>query len=155
MDEVVTRLRSKLGHLAVFFYNEYTPDMIGCLWRPNAFKGQPFTAMHSEYRRPILDNDNKKWEENSLVITNASDVMRVIMSIVQDVVVDVKILDDRSVKTEESDKEEDDKNGGSISGSSRRGLSGSKRGRSKLDTKSDSSDNDDDDDSSSSEEDSD
>eukprot|EP00551_Chaetoceros_affinis_P004333 CAMPEP_0203667368 /NCGR_PEP_ID=MMETSP0090-20130426/4209_1 /ASSEMBLY_ACC=CAM_ASM_001088 /TAXON_ID=426623 /ORGANISM="Chaetoceros affinis, Strain CCMP159" /LENGTH=1488 /DNA_ID=CAMNT_0050531501 /DNA_START=87 /DNA_END=4553 /DNA_ORIENTATION=+ len=132
VNEVVARLRSELGHLAVFFYNEYTPDVIGCLWRPDAFKGQSFSAMYSEYKRPI---DNQ-WEENSLVITNASDVMRVIKSIVQDVVVDVKILDDRSIKSKSSDEGgTKDKNG-----SGKKGLSGSKRGRSKQDTSSDSDD---------------
>mmetsp|Transcript_20533 Transcript_20533/g.25946 ORF Transcript_20533/g.25946 Transcript_20533/m.25946 type:complete len:98 (-) Transcript_20533:14-307(-) len=88
--------------------------------------------MYSEYKRPI---DNQ-WEENSLVITNASDVMRVIKSIVQDVVVDVKILDDRSIKSKSSDEGgTKDKNG-----SGKKGLSGSKRGRSKQDTSSDSDD---------------
>ena len=81
--------------LAVFFYNEYTPDIIGCLWRPDAFKGQSFSAMLSEYKRPI---DNK-WDEDSLVITNASDVMRAIQFIIQDVAVDIKILDDKNVKS--------------------------------------------------------
>jgi hypothetical protein len=85
----------------VFFYNEYTPNVIGCLWRPDAFKGQAFSAMYSEYKRPI---DNQ-WVENSLVITNASDVMRAIQFIVRDVVVDVRVLDDRSIKSEEGNDE--------------------------------------------------
>ena len=95
VDEVVTRLRLELGHIAVLFYNEYTPDVIVCLWRPDAFKaGQSFSAMFSEHKRPI---DNR-WEEDSLVITNASDVMRVIQFIIQDVTVDIKILDDKLLK---------------------------------------------------------
>ena len=51
--------------------------------------------MLSEYKRPI---DNK-WDEDSLVITNASDVMRAIQFIIQDVAVDIKILDDKNVKS--------------------------------------------------------
>lgn len=96
ISDVVMRLRSELGHLAVFFYNEYTPDIIGCLWRPDAFKGQAFSAMHSEYKRPI----ENAWEENSLVITNASDVLRVIRFICRDIAVDVKVFDDRNVKSD-------------------------------------------------------
>ena len=85
---------SETALIAVFFYNEYTPDVIGCLWRPDAFKGQSFSAMFSEHKRPI---DNR-WEEDRLVITNASDVMRVIQFIIQDVTVDIKILDDKLLK---------------------------------------------------------
>ena len=101
VDEVVTRLRLELGHIAVLFYNEYTPDVIVCLWRPDAFKaGQSFSAMFSEHKRPI---DNR-WEEDSLVITNASDVMRVIQFIIQDVTVDIKILDDRIIKSDTNEQ---------------------------------------------------
>ena len=129
MKESVSRLRSELGHLAIFFYNEYTPDVVGCLWRPDAFKGQPFSAMYSEYQRPI---DNK-WEKNSLIITNASDAMRVVRFIVRDIAVDIKILDDRSVKSEEDEGKKEQK-----------GTSDNKRKRVKQDS--------DDDDSSSSDE---
>ena len=53
--------------------------------------------MYSEYKRPI----DLKWSENSLVITNSDDVMRVVQFFVRNVVVDIKILDDRSMKIEE------------------------------------------------------
>ena len=106
VDEVVTRLRLELGHIAVLFYNEYTPDVIVCLWRPDAFKaGQSFSAMFSEQKRPI---DNR-WEEDSLVITNASDVMRVIQFIIQDVTVDIKILDDRIIKSDTNEQKSSSK----------------------------------------------
>ncbi len=85
----------------MFFYNEYTPSVIGCLWRPDAFKGQAFSAMYSEYKRPI---DNQ-WVENSLVITNTTDIMRAIQFIVRDIVVDVKILDKRGIKNEAGNEE--------------------------------------------------
>lgn len=94
ISEAVKKLRSELGHLAVFFYNEHTPNLIGCLFRPDAFTGQGFSAMHSEYRRPITTN----WKENSLVIANASDMMRAVKFIVQDIVVDLKILDEEAMK---------------------------------------------------------
>jgi hypothetical protein len=100
VQETVAKLRSELGHLAVFFYNEHTPNVIGCLWRPEAFKGQPFSVIHSEYKRPVVN----QWDENSLVITNANDVMRVIKFIVQDTVVDLKILDDRSIKSNDDEE---------------------------------------------------
>ena len=91
VTEVLKKLRSELGEVAVFFYNEYTPDLIGCLWRPDAFKGQGFSAMYSEFKRPIVTN----WEENSLVISNASDMMRAIQFIVKDIAIDLKILDEK------------------------------------------------------------
>ena len=94
VSDAVKKLRSELGHLAIFFYNEYTPDLVGCLFRPDAFKGQGFSAMYSEYRRPVTKN----WKENSLVIANASDMMRHIKFIVQDIVVDLKILDEKAMK---------------------------------------------------------
>ena len=58
-------------------------------------QGQSFSAMLSEYKRPI---DNK-WDEDSLVITNASDVMRAIQFIIQNVAVDIKILDYKNVRS--------------------------------------------------------
>ena len=51
--------------------------------------------MLSEYKRPI---DNI-WDEDSLVITNASDAMRAIQFIIRDVAVDIKILEDKNVKS--------------------------------------------------------
>lgn len=47
--------------------------------------------MYSEFKRPIVTN----WEENSLVISNASDMMRAIQFIAKDIAVDVKILDEK------------------------------------------------------------
>lgn len=85
----------------MFFYNEYAPSVIGCLWRPDAFKGQAFSAMYSEYKRPI---DNQ-WVENSLVITNTTDVIRAIQFILRDIVVDVKILDKRGIISAEGNEE--------------------------------------------------
>ncbi len=99
VNEIVKRLRSELGHLAVFFYNEHTPDLIGCLFRPDAFMGQGFSAMYSEYKRPIV----KSWEENSLIISNASDMIRAIQFIAQDIVVDLKILDEKAMKLNRKD----------------------------------------------------
>ena len=100
VKEAVQKLRSELGHLAVFFYNEHTPEIIGCLFRPDAFKGKSFSAMYSEFQRPIV----KSWEENSLVKSNASDMMRAIQFIVQDIAIDVKVLDEKAMKLNRKDK---------------------------------------------------
>ena len=96
IDEVMTVLRSKFGKYAVFFYNEFCPDMIAMLWRPDAFERQPFSAMHAEFTTPI----DYHWEENGLVTTNSADVLRAINCVLSDVIVDSKVIDDRQIKDE-------------------------------------------------------
>ena len=72
-------MQSKLGHLAIFFYNEMAPEVIAMLWRPDAFTSQPFSAVKSEFLRPIESN----WQENSLVIANATDTMNAVQNILK------------------------------------------------------------------------
>jgi U3 small nucleolar RNA-associated protein 22 len=93
VDDVVSSLRSKYGKYAVFFYNQFCPEIIAMLWRPTAFNRQAFSAMHAEFMTPIEFN----WATDSLVTTNANDLLRAVKCILHDVVVDVKILDDRSI----------------------------------------------------------
>lgn len=100
IDEVMTVLRSKFGKYALFFYNEFCPDMIALLWRPDAFERQPFSAMHAEFTTPI----GYHWEENGLVTTNSADVLRAIKCVLSDVIVDSKVLDDRQIKDESQSK---------------------------------------------------
>eukprot|EP00978_Attheya_sp_CCMP212_P026189 scaffold85681_cov25-Attheya_sp.AAC.1 len=45
--------------------------------------------MNSELKRPVMD----PWESDSLVVTNASDILREIQQLSRDIVVDVKLLD--------------------------------------------------------------
>ena len=67
------------------------------LWRPDAFTSQPFSAVKSEFLRPIESN----WQENSLVIANATDAMNAVQNILKNIVVDVyKILDNRPFATQ-------------------------------------------------------
>ena len=61
------------------------------LWRPDAFVRQPFSAVKSEFLRPFERN----WQENALVMTNAADALNAVQSILKNVAVNVKILDDR------------------------------------------------------------
>ena len=49
--------------------------------------------MSSYYKRPL----DKSWEEDSLVISNASEMIRTVQHIAQDVAVDVKILDEKAM----------------------------------------------------------
>ena len=94
VDETVEILRSKFGRYAVFFYNEFCPDMIAMLWRPTAFQRQPFSAVNAEFCTPI----EHQWGEDSLVTTNSNDVLRAAKCILRNLVVDTKVLDDRSIK---------------------------------------------------------
>ena len=96
VNHLVDTLRLKFGDKAVFFYNELTPEIIAVLWRPDAFKAQPLSALHSEYRRPIQDS----WQNDSLVLTNADDIMEEMKHVSQVIVMEVKVLDDRSIKTQ-------------------------------------------------------
>lgn len=52
VKSLVHSLRSKYSKYAVFFYNEFAPDVIAMIWRPDAFKPQPFSAIVSEFKRP-------------------------------------------------------------------------------------------------------
>ena len=90
---LVETLRAKFGSSAVFFYNALAPDIVALLWRPTAFSPVSFTAMHSEYKRPV----ENEWQEDSLAIQNAEDLLRKICHVADSAIEDVKILDDRSV----------------------------------------------------------
>uniref|UniRef100_A0A7S4JAR4 U3 small nucleolar RNA-associated protein 22 n=1 Tax=Odontella aurita TaxID=265563 RepID=A0A7S4JAR4_9STRA len=94
VESLVEELRRRFGRFAVFFYNDLAPDVIAVLWRPDVYVPQPFSAMHSEYRRPVEDD----WKEDGLVIANADDVLREMVHLARGVALDVKVLDDRSVK---------------------------------------------------------
>mmetsp|Transcript_54439 Transcript_54439/g.81025 ORF Transcript_54439/g.81025 Transcript_54439/m.81025 type:complete len:80 (+) Transcript_54439:185-424(+) len=65
------------------------------LWRPSTFVTQPFSAMNSNYKRPVMD----EWQSDSLVVTNPDDIMREIHHLSRNVVVDILVLDDKSDKS--------------------------------------------------------
>ena len=81
-------LKASFGKMAVFFYNEYAPNVIALLWRPDAFQTHPFSVANAEYKRPVLENN-----EDSLLITNADDIVREVENMSQDVVVDIRTLE--------------------------------------------------------------
>lgn len=93
------KLRSQFGRYAVFFYNEFCPDIIAILWRPTILQRQPYSAMHSEFCAPIESD----WVENGLVTTNTNDILRSIRCVLQDVVVDTKVLDDKTIFFEQDE----------------------------------------------------
>ncbi len=102
VDEAIEKLRAKFGKYAVFFYNEFCPDMIAMLWRPSAFQRQAFSAMHAEFQTPI----EYDWGENGLVTTNSKDVLRAIKCVLKDIIINTKVLDDRSIKPPKEKKED-------------------------------------------------
>ena len=95
VERMVQELRRKFGPLALFFYNDLTPEVVAVLWRPTCFIAQPFGAMNSEFARPV-DDDN--WKTDSMVLDNMKDLLRELSMYTADIVVGVKLIDDRSVK---------------------------------------------------------
>ena len=75
------------------FYNEFTPEVLAVLWRPSAFEPKPFTAVDSEYVRPVEDTS---WKSDSLIVENMNDFLREIREATRDIVVDVKLFNDPS-----------------------------------------------------------
>ena len=97
----VQSLRDKFGSLALFFYNDLAPEVIGVLWRPTSFVPQPLSVMHSEYVRPVEEAD---WKSDSLVVHNTNDILREMSQYTESMVVNVKVLDDRSVQARPKSK---------------------------------------------------
>ena len=87
MKALVRALRSKFNDYAVFFYNEFASDVIAMIWRPDAFKPQPFSAIVSEFKRPAAEY----WKDDSLVITNTDDLMAEIGHVARHIVSNFKV----------------------------------------------------------------
>ena len=90
---MISSLREKFGSYALFFYNELSPEVIGLVWRPETVETTSFSAMTAEYARP-LDDDEKTWKNDSLVIRNATDLLREMSEYYQHVITSVKIIDE-------------------------------------------------------------
>ena len=99
VKSLISKLRSQYGEYAVFFYNEFSPDIIAMIWRPAAFIPKAFSAMMSEYQSPVL----KCWKDDSLVMTNTDDLMSEIGYASRHVLSDIKVLDNK--KTDSSNHE--------------------------------------------------
>lgn len=87
VKSLVRALRSKYSEYAVFFYNEFAPDVIALIWRPDAFKPQPFSAIVSEFKRPGAE----VWKEDSLAIANTDDLMAEIGHFSRNIVSNFKV----------------------------------------------------------------
>ena len=99
IKSLVTSLRNKYHSKAVFFYNEYCPDIVAVLWRPNAFIPENFSAMVSEFKQPV----ETPWKEDTLVVTNTDDLLHEIGYLSRDIVTDMMILDDKKPKNDNVD----------------------------------------------------
>jgi hypothetical protein len=95
VQDTTDMLRQKFGNQALFFYNELAPEVIALVWRPSSFRPKAFSAVSSESVRPVQDDD---WKSDSMAIDNVKDFMRELSQTTKDIVVDVKVLDDRSHK---------------------------------------------------------
>jgi len=91
VKSLVNALRSKYEDYAVFFYNEFAPDVIAIIWRPDAFKPQPFSAIVSEFKRPAME----RWKDDSLAVTNTDDVMAEISHFSRNIISNFKVFDDK------------------------------------------------------------
>jgi hypothetical protein len=99
VEEMVQTLRNKFGSCALFSYNDLSPEVVGMLWRPISFMPHAFSAMNSEFVLPIEQQD---WKTDSLVIRNTSDLLREMKQYTNDIVVDMKVLDDPTAKARPS-----------------------------------------------------
>lgn len=93
LEDTVNTLRLTLGRYALFFYNEFAPEVIAVLWRPSTFQPKPFTAVNSEYVCPVEFNN---WKSDSLAVENVKDFLRELTHATRDIVVDVKLFNSRS-----------------------------------------------------------
>lgn len=93
IKSLVSELRSKFSEYAVFFYNEFSPDIIALIWRPAAFVPKSFSVMMSEFQSPVL----KLWKDDSLVVTNSDDLINEIGHIGRHVFSDIKVINTRKM----------------------------------------------------------
>ena len=91
IEELLCELRSRFGHLALFFYNQYTPEIICILWRPTAFDHKPFSAKTSVNKRPLTLS---QWRKDSLIISNFEEIMQEIEYLSRDIIVGIKVQND-------------------------------------------------------------
>ena len=93
IKSLVSELRSKFSEYAVFFYNEFSPDIIALIWRPSAFVPKSFSVMMSEFQSPVL----KLWKDDSLVVTNSDDLINEIAHIGRHLLSDIKVIKTRTL----------------------------------------------------------
>eukprot|EP00977_Amphora_coffeiformis_P026009 scaffold23639_cov191-Amphora_coffeaeformis.AAC.1 len=90
VNAMLAGLERELGHLGLFFYNHLCPEVVGVLWRPGIFEPKPFSAIQSEWARPVVDTE---WKSDTLVTKNVSDILIQASKYTSDIVTDLKVLD--------------------------------------------------------------
>ena len=98
VNEMVSRVRRALGQLAVFWYNDLCPEVITMLWRPKLFSPKPFSAVTSEFVRPVTASN---WKKDTLVTVGVSDIMAELACHTGDIIADQKILHNAESPIEE------------------------------------------------------
>jgi hypothetical protein len=89
----VELLRLRLGRFALFLYNEFSPEIISVLWRPNISESKTFAALNSEYVIPV---EAKDFKSDTLVRINKNDILRELYQITEHIVVNQRMMDDMS-----------------------------------------------------------
>ena len=87
---LVDALQERFGAFAVFFYNEFCPEVIGVVWRPQVFTPHPFSAMSSENSCPVDDH----WKSANLLSRNLGDLMREMTQYTRNLITSIRIFDD-------------------------------------------------------------
>ena len=90
VDAMLACLEKELDHVGLFFYNHLCPEVVAILWRPGIFKAKPFSAIQSEWVRPVVDRD---WTSGTLVTVSTSDLLVLASKYTRDIVTTVKVLD--------------------------------------------------------------
>jgi hypothetical protein len=91
IQECVKALRQRFSQHALFFFNELSPEVIGLVWRPGVFSPMAFSVVNSDYARPTAADGGPL---GSMVIRNASDLIREMNAYCEDIVVNVKLFDE-------------------------------------------------------------
>merc|ERR1712232_1258843 len=125
IKEFISYLQSKYDQYCIFFYNQYTPHVIGILFRPTILSSAPSTvsAMNCNYKRPYYNNTATTTNSNNnqlLAVYSINDIIREIQCIGEDIIQDVKIMIDlpECKKQKISNDENDDDSTCSASSSS-------------------------------------
>lgn len=85
--QLVETLERRFGKYALFFYNEYCPEAIGLVWRPNVFSPVTFSALASEHIQPGT-------EASDSVMKNANDVLREMKQFMKYSIIDIRRFDE-------------------------------------------------------------
>lgn len=87
---IMDHLRSRLGSFALFFYNDFCPEVIAVVWRRPLFQPRSFSAINSENFQPVTADE---WQADTLVTLNVGDVLRETIQYTSDVVMAIKVFD--------------------------------------------------------------